>query len=209
MFGRRKEQHVPLAESLTNAVMHSVMETTQNNPMMAQIQEQILQSVEAANAPIFPHNCPNCGAIVDPAVVAAEPEPLCQFCREPLPVQHRGYQPMATVGPLSQDARMAAVRGNADLTRVLANGVACRAQVINTVPLPAQVNIAGESITLFVLQASMDGVAPWVVQVGMHVPPDAVRLAVNGANLPAKVIPGEEAVVAIDWPAALERPAGG
>jgi len=51
----------------------------------------------------------------------------------------------------------------------------------------------------------MEGVAPWVAQVScMFVPPEATRLLVRGTNLPARVKPGEEAAVAIDWQGALQ-----
>ena len=78
----------------------------------------------------------------------------------------------------------------------------CTATVLNVVPMPGQVDLNGAPIALFVFKVSMDGVAPWAAQVGMHVPPEAADLAVRGAQLPAKVIPGEEAAVAIDWQAA-------
>ena len=204
MFGRKKGPRQSLTESLTNAAMNSAMKAAQHNPLMAQMQTEINAAIHNANAAVLPTACPNCGAAVDTLALADAPSPVCTFCRQPLPVEHRGYQPMAVVGPLAADARDAAIRGRADLGRVLEAGTPCRAMVMNVMPLRGQTNADGEPISLFVLRASMDGVAPWAVQVGIHVPPEAAGVAVRGADLPAKVIPGEEAVVAIDWPAALQ-----
>jgi hypothetical protein len=203
MFGRKKEPRASLAETMTNAVMRGAMEASQHNPLVAEMQTQINTALQNANAPVLPTTCPNCGAAVDANAYAGDPDPRCKFCQQPLPVQHRGFQPMAVVGAISSDARQAAIRGTADFTRVLEAGVPCRAMVMNVMPMPGQVDRQGQPITLFVLQATMEGVAPWVVQVGLNVPPEAARVAVRGANLPAKVIPGDEAVVAIDWQAAL------
>lgn len=36
---------------------------------------------------IVPHECPNCGAIVDQSKQGMEDEPKCEFCRQPLPVE--------------------------------------------------------------------------------------------------------------------------
>jgi predicted RNA-binding Zn-ribbon protein involved in translation (DUF1610 family) len=36
---------------------------------------------------IVPHECPNCGAIVDQAKQEMEAEPKCKFCQQPLPVE--------------------------------------------------------------------------------------------------------------------------
>ena len=34
-----------------------------------------------------PTHCPNCGAPVDQATASRDPDPLCQFCRQPVPVE--------------------------------------------------------------------------------------------------------------------------
>jgi hypothetical protein len=36
---------------------------------------------------IVPHECPNCGAIVDQAKQGMEAEPKCEFCHQPLPLE--------------------------------------------------------------------------------------------------------------------------
>ena len=36
---------------------------------------------------IVPTHCPNCGAPVDQARASRDSEPLCQFCRQPIPVR--------------------------------------------------------------------------------------------------------------------------
>ena len=34
-----------------------------------------------------PSHCPNCGAPVDQATASRDPDPLCQFCHQPVPVE--------------------------------------------------------------------------------------------------------------------------
>ena len=34
-----------------------------------------------------PTHCPNCGAPVDQATASRDPDPLCQFCHQPVPVE--------------------------------------------------------------------------------------------------------------------------
>ena len=36
---------------------------------------------------VVPAHCPNCGAPVDQAKASRDRDPLCQFCRQPIPVQ--------------------------------------------------------------------------------------------------------------------------
>ena len=35
---------------------------------------------------IVPTRCPNCGAPVDQAKASRDPDPMCRFCNEPIPV---------------------------------------------------------------------------------------------------------------------------
>ena len=36
---------------------------------------------------VVPAHCPNCGAPVDQAKASRDPDPLCQFCHQPVPVE--------------------------------------------------------------------------------------------------------------------------
>jgi hypothetical protein len=46
------------------------------------------QSENARTGPpwVVPTHCPNCGAPVDQAKASRDPDPMCRFCREPIPV---------------------------------------------------------------------------------------------------------------------------
>ena len=39
---------------------------------------------------VVPAHCPNCGAPVDQAKASQDPDPLCQFCHQPVPVSPAG-----------------------------------------------------------------------------------------------------------------------
>jgi hypothetical protein len=39
---------------------------------------------------VVPAHCPNCGAPVDQAKASRDPDPLCQFCHQPVPVSPAG-----------------------------------------------------------------------------------------------------------------------
>jgi hypothetical protein len=49
-------------------------------------QQPARQGTEAGPPWIVPAHCPNCGAPVDQARASRDSEPLCQFCRQPIPV---------------------------------------------------------------------------------------------------------------------------
>jgi hypothetical protein len=85
---------------------------------------------------------------------------------------------------------------------VLARGAPVRAVIIATQPMGMK-NPEGVDIHAFILTVLQDGQAPRQAKVGNPVPPEAVPLLFNGANLPAKVLPEEPEGVVIDWTAAL------
>jgi hypothetical protein len=85
---------------------------------------------------------------------------------------------------------------------VLARGVPVRAVIVATQPMGMK-NPEGLDIHAFILTVLQDGQAPRQTKVGNPVPPEAVPLLFNGANVPAKVLPEEPDGVVIDWQAAL------
>jgi hypothetical protein len=54
-----------------------------------------------------------------------------------------------------------------------------------------------------------DGFAPYQTQMGNPVPPSGLPLLYPGSNLPAKVRPGQQGQVIIDWEAAVAQATGG
>lgn len=93
-------------------------------------------------------------------------------------------------------------RGSA--AELLATGTPARAVIIASQPMgmrtPAGLDVFGFQVTVLT-----DGHAPYQTQMGNGVPDNAKPLLYPGANLPAKVRPGEEGQVAIDWAAAVEE----
>jgi len=60
---------------------------------------------------VVPHQCPNCGAVVDQAAQGMAAEPMCMFCHQPLPVEAApagpglGAAPGSTLGAGTIDAK--------------------------------------------------------------------------------------------------------
>jgi hypothetical protein len=77
-----------------------------------------------------------------------------------------------------------------------------RAVIVATQPMNMR-NPEGVDIHAFVLSVLQEGRAPREARVANPVPPEARTLLVNGANLPAKVLPEEPEGVVLDWTAAL------
>jgi hypothetical protein len=86
---------------------------------------------------------------------------------------------------------------------ILADGIDCRAVIVQSQPLGTR-NPKGVDMYAFLLTVMLDGRAPYQVQVGNPVPPDAVPLLYPGNNVPAKTLPdrGDQYIV-IDWENAL------
>ena len=81
---------------------------------------------------------------------------------------------------------------------ILAKGTAARVAVVEASALGMK-NPAGVDLYRFVLTVTVEGRAPYQIEVGNPVPPDAVPLLYPGSNLPAKVMPGKDNDLAIDW----------
>ena len=85
---------------------------------------------------------------------------------------------------------------------ILASGAPCRAVIVQSEDLGKK-NQSGVAVYGFVLTVIVDGKAPYQIQVGNPVPPEAVPLLFNGSNVPAKVLSDNPNAVVIDWTAAL------
>jgi hypothetical protein len=92
--------------------------------------------------------------------------------------------------------------GRESAADILAKGTPARVAVVEASALGMK-NPAGVDLYRFQLTVTIEGRAPYQVEVGNPVPPDAVALLYPGSNLPAKVMPGSDNSVAIDWPAAI------
>jgi hypothetical protein len=180
--------------------------------------------VAAPAPPVLPTACPNCGAAITPEEVD-EADPTCKYCRTALPLQRPAAPPPLNVPGGGVQFAIGGSQGgllpgglppmlverthiNADYGAILAQGTWCRADIVSANHLPGT-NAKGEPVTLLTLRASVDGGRMWATACGMHVPDEAQYLARAGVNVPAKFIPGQEHVLAVDWGAAMqEQPAG-
>jgi hypothetical protein len=97
-------------------------------------------------------------------------------------------------------------RGSA--AELLATGTAARAVIIQSQPLGVR-NQAGVDMYALMVTILCDGFAPYQTQVGNPVPPSGLPLLYPGSNLPAKVRPGQQGQVIIDWEAAVAQATGG
>ncbi|MCW2939557.1 MAG: hypothetical protein JWN00_2542 [Actinomycetia bacterium] len=102
--------------------------------------------------------------------------------------------PMVTISDQTTGAPTAA--------SVLETGNPVRAIVIQTQSLSAR-NPAGLELYAFVLTILEEGHPPRQIQAGNPVPASCIPLLYPGSNMPAKVHPGQPALVAIDWDEAL------
>jgi hypothetical protein len=85
---------------------------------------------------------------------------------------------------------------------LLATGTAARAVIIQSQPLGVR-NQAGVDMYALMVTILCDGIAPYQTQMGNPVPPSGLPLLYPGSNLPAKVRPGQQGQVIIDWEAAV------
>jgi hypothetical protein len=101
------------------------------------------------------------------------------------------------------DVRMAAGSSQGSAAAILANGTPCDAVIIQYQPLGMK-NHSNVDMYAFVLTVLASGVAPYQIQVGNPVPPEALPLLYPGSKLPARFDPnGVKEAVAIDWAGAL------
>jgi hypothetical protein len=91
-------------------------------------------------------------------------------------------------------------RGSA--AELLATGTPARAVIIQSEPLGMR-SPAGLDMYAFVVTILCEGHAPYQTKMGNPVTAAGVPLIYPGSNLPAKVRPGEEGEVIIDWDAAV------
>jgi hypothetical protein len=106
--------------------------------------------------------------------------------------------------------RLAQTAGRITAKELLDRGSPCEAVIVQSQPLGVKSSLSGLDMYAFLLTIMVPGQAPYQVQVGNPVPPEAVPLLFPGSRVPAKFLPGgipEEVV--IDWRAALASHTGG
>lgn len=99
--------------------------------------------------------------------------------------------------------QLASTPGKMTAQEVLASGDSCQAVIIQFEPLGVKSSISGLDMYAFMLTVMVPGQAPYQIQVGNPVPPQAVPLLYPGSNLPAKVLMGRPNDLVIDWQAAI------
>ncbi|HTW08632.1 MAG TPA: hypothetical protein VME46_14035 [Acidimicrobiales bacterium] len=106
------------------------------------------------------------------------------------------------------EVRIAAGTAQGSAAALLASGTPCEAVIIQfeTLGMKNQNNV---DLYAFLLTVMPEGAAPYQIQVGNPVPPEALPLLYPGSKVPARFDPnGVKEAVAIDWAAALARAAG-
>lgn len=143
---------------------------------------RIRQSVQLARVPLF---------VPGQTIVAVRVDPqdhtrvALDFSQEP---------PQVTVDEHATGLPAAAT--------VLASGVPARAVVVQSQPLNARTQ-AGVDLYGLLLTVLQEGRSPRQVQLGYPVPATCVPLLYPGSNVPAKILPEQPDLVAIDWDAAM------
>jgi hypothetical protein len=100
--------------------------------------------------------------------------------------------------------RLAQKPGQTSAQDVLERGNPCEAVIIQSQPLGVKSSLSGLDMFAFMLTVMIPGQAPYQIQVGNPVPPEAVPLIFPGSRLPAKILPeGGPNDVVIDWKAAV------
>jgi hypothetical protein len=99
--------------------------------------------------------------------------------------------------------QLASTPGKMTAQEVLASGESCQAVIIQFEPLGVKSSISGLDMYAFMLTVMVPGQAPYQIQVGNPVPPEAVPLLYPGSSLPAKVLMGRPNDLVIDWQAAI------
>jgi len=100
--------------------------------------------------------------------------------------------------------RLAQTPGRVTAQELLERGDSCEVVIIQFEPLGVKSSVSGLDMYAFMLTVMAPGQAPYQIQVGNPVPPEAVPLLFPGSRLPAKYLVGaaRENVV-IDWQTAL------
>jgi len=102
--------------------------------------------------------------------------------------------------------RLAKKAGQLTAQDVLDRGNPCDAVIIQSEPLGVKSSTSNLDMYAFMLTIMAPGQAPYQIQVGNPVPPEAVPLIFPGSRLPAKLMPGGAPNdVVIDWKAALGK----
>jgi len=102
--------------------------------------------------------------------------------------------------------RLAQTAGKITAQELLERGSSCEAVIIQSEPLGVKSSVSGLDMYAFMLTIMAPGKAPYQIQVGNPVPPDAVPLVFPGSRLPAKYLPeGIPEEVVIDWKSALAK----
>jgi hypothetical protein len=102
--------------------------------------------------------------------------------------------------------QLARTPGQLTAQDILERGNPCEAVIIQSEPLGVKSSLSGLAVYAFTLTVMIPGQAPYQIQVGNPVLPEAVPLIFPGSRLPAKVLPeGQPNDVVIDWKAALAR----
>lgn len=100
--------------------------------------------------------------------------------------------------------RLAQKPGQTTAQDILERGNPCEAVIIQSESLGVKSSISGLDMYAFLLTVMIPGQAPYQIQVGNPVLPEAVPLIFPGSRLPAKIWPdGGPNDVVIDWKAAL------
>jgi hypothetical protein len=106
--------------------------------------------------------------------------------------------------------RLAQQPGQTTAQDILDRGNPCEAVIIQSEPLGVKSSLSGLDMYAFMLTVMIPGQAPYQIQVGNPVPPEAVPLIFPGSRLPAKILPeGGPNDVVIDWKAALAQHTNG
>jgi hypothetical protein len=100
--------------------------------------------------------------------------------------------------------KLAQTPGRTSAQEILERGNPCEAVIIQSEPLGVKSSLSGLDMYAFMLTVMIPGQAPYQIQVGNPVTPEAVPLIFPGSRLPAKILPeGGPNDVVIDWTAAL------
>ncbi|HUJ07280.1 MAG TPA: hypothetical protein VLX31_14320 [Streptosporangiaceae bacterium] len=105
--------------------------------------------------------------------------------------------------------RLAQTPGKISAQEVLERGDSCEAVIVQSQPLGVKSSVSGLDMYAFLLTVLVPGQAPYQIQVGNPVPPEAAPLLFPGSRLPAKVMPGSPNNVVINWQSALSGHGGG
>ncbi|MGE5135431.1 MAG: hypothetical protein ACM32E_21290 [Gemmatimonadota bacterium] len=105
--------------------------------------------------------------------------------------------------------RLAKTPGKITAAEVLEKGDPCEAVIVQFQPLGVK-NTIGLDMYAFMLTVMIPGQAPYQIQVGNPVLPEALPLLYPGSRVPAKIMPNTRPDnLVIDWKAALAKSASG